>query len=723
METFRFDFAAGTWWTYVLAVLVAVFISILYYRTTIPPISDAWRRLLISLRTVGLALLLLTLFEPLLRLTRSEKHTPRIAIAVDVSKSAGIKDRTVQRSAVMRSVYQRLRSELASQADVVLFDETVRPFTLDNPDSLTFRGYRTDIASPIRYVANASVDDRYGAIVLITDGNHNYGEQPVYAAERSGLGVYVVGVGDTLSPVDVSVDAMTAPGMAVANEQVSVNVDVRQSNLSDQQVTVILKDNDAEVARQQVTLRSMIPQSRTTFEWVPKGEGIHKLSAEVSSITNEFTSANNKQQAFVRVRKNKRKVLLVAGAPSVDVTFLKTAIEQDPSVEVVTRIQKDAATFYEGPFDGSLLQDLQAIVLIGFPTALAQQPVLDKIAERARRTSLLFVTSSGIDMSKLSALSDVLPFRVRSFRPQEVSVSPDVTGSAMANPVMKLTGQETDVETWNNLPPIYRPEMFVDPTPGASVLSKLKVGTAQLDEPLIVASQRGSVRTLAVLGHGLFRWKLMAHGQALSHGRESVDALQLFVGNSVKWLSSPDDEKRVAIRSTHEHYTVGETVGFVASVQDQSLSNVDGAEVKVEIVGSTSSSSVVLSGLGNGQYSSSIGMLPPGDYSYKGTARAKGVEIGSDNGRFTVSNVGVEDAAVTMNSSLLRVLTQRSGGQLVRPDDVDRLLDAIRKDSRLKPITRTSDREYALYHLPWLIAAALSAFATEWFLRKRKGLV
>lgn len=145
--------------------------------------------------------------------------------------------------------------------------------------------------------------------------------------------------------------------------------------------------------------------------------------------------------------------------------------------------------------------------------------------------------------------------------------------------------------------------------------------------------------------------------------------------------------------------------------------------MRVDITGARTSMSTVLSGLGSGQYASSIGTLPPGDYTYKGVARLNGLEIGSDNGRFTVSNVSIEDAAVTMNSSLLHVLTQRSGGQLAYPNTIDKIIDALKKDARLRPVTRTSDREFALYHLPWLVAAAITAFAAEWFLRKRKGLV
>ncbi|MFN5876334.1 MAG: hypothetical protein ACK45E_08655, partial [Ignavibacteria bacterium] len=133
---------------------------------------------------------------------------------------------------------------------------------------------------------------------------------------------------------------------------------------------------------------------------------------------------------------------------------------------------------------------------------------------------------------------------------------------------------------------------------------------------------------------------------------------------------------------------------------DQSFSVVDDAEVRIDISGPQGQRRITASSIGNGRYSANASMLPPGDYSYRGTAVSRGVEIGSDNGRFTVGDLGIEESATTLNSSLLRVLAQRSGGVFANVQQIDSLLDALQEDKRLLPIARTSDREYALYHLP-----------------------
>jgi hypothetical protein len=259
--------------------------------------------------------------------------------------------------------------------------------------------------------------------------------------------------------------------------------------------------------------------------------------------------------------------------------------------------------------------------------------------------------------------------------------------------------------------------------PDATVLAELKIGSAAIGEPLILKAERGEVRSVAVLGYGLYRWKLMGQGQSAARGQETQDLLTSFVGNTVQYLSVREDEKRVQIRSTFDVYSSGENVTFSATVQDQTLSAVNDAEVTIDVVGGAQKRSVICSNIGNGQYTGNIGPLPPGDYEFNGVASSRGSSLGSDYGRFVVTDVSVEETALTMNSSLLRLLAERSGGSYAPAPDIEDLITKLKDDPRLQPIVRTADREHALYHTPWFVALSLLSFSLEWFLRKRKGLV
>ncbi len=723
MESLSLDLSGGPWYLYVLFAALSVLLSAYLYRVTVPPVDARMRAVLVALRSIGLMALILLLYEPLARFRRSESSQPRIAVAIDVSRSMGIRDRTRDRQTDLRAVSTKVAERLSDMADVYVFDETLRTHT-GSIDTLRVRGFRSDIGAAVRAVANSRPDLEYGAVMVISDGNHNTGEQPLYAAERSGLAVYTLGIGDSVPPSDVRMASVTAPGVGVVNEPVIITMEVEQTNISDRSGVVIISDNGNDIARLPLELRTGVQRYQISHRWVPTVEGMHVVAARVESVGQEFTTKNNASQTTVRVRKNKKRVVLFAGAPSPDVAFIKSAVTQDPTLELVTFIHREGSTFYEGQPPAASLIDATAVILIGFPTAYSPKNVIDDIASRCRRgTSLFFIAAPSTDYGKIAPLSDVLPFRVTSNRPIEVNVSTDVAPVATADPLMRLTGGDGDADLWNSLPPIYRTELFAEAVPGASVLSRIKVGTTSIDEPLIIKRDAGLTRSLAILGHGIYRWKLLGQGPAVSRGSSAIDVLQTFAGNSVKWLSVRDDERRVRIRSTHEAYVAGESIGFTATVMNESFSNVDDAQVRVVIEGGSSPRTIELANSGSGRYGATIGTLAPGRYSYSGSATSKGQTIGRDQGTFIVSDVGLEEQTTTMNVSLLRLLAQRTGGRFATIDSVDALVDELLRDPRLRPIVRTSERELALHHLPWIVAIALASFALEWFLRKRKGLV
>ncbi|MCX6140414.1 MAG: VWA domain-containing protein [Candidatus Kapabacteria bacterium] len=724
MEHFRFDLVAGPWWAYALCLAAALAISVFAYQRTNPPLTARSKYTLILLRSLGLACLIILLYEPIIRFIRSETTSLRVAVAVDVSSSMSITDKEGSRAQATQEVLQRLRSSLDDNVDFYAFDESLHQLSDLSIDSLRFNGFRTDIARAISGISNQVGARNYGGVVLITDGNHNADDAPIHTAEGSGLGVYSVGIGDTVPPRDIRASSILVSGIAVMGVPLPVTLEITQSNLDDGDVVVVFEDNGVEIARESVPVRRGVGKQSVTITWTPKYDGIRKVGIRILPVDGEFTSRNNAIQDFVTVRKDKRRVVLFAGAPSADVSFVKAAISKDPSVTVLTFIQKQGSEFYEGILPANVLDDVEAVILIGFPTSSSPRDVIERIGSAcAKGRSLLFIPSLQTDYSKLGPFEKVLPFRVGGSRPQEFLVTPDVSRSASSDPILKLQGTEADMDLWNMLPPIYRTETFVEPAAGAVTLATIRVGSAPLDEPLLIKKEEGNIRSLALMGYGIYRWRLMGGGPAASRGVSTVDVLGTFLTNSLKWLSVRDDSKRVRIRSTHAFYAAGESVGIIASVQDQTYAVVDDADVKVVIAGASQKREIVLTSQGSGRYAFDIGPLVPGDYAYTGTVTRRGAQIGTDIGRFTVGDLGLEASASTRNVELLQSLAHRTGALSVSKNGVDELLRVLRSDPRFQPIARTIERELPLYHLPWLTLFAVLSFSAEWFLRKRRGLV
>ncbi len=723
METISILFS-GSAWIYLLLVVVAGAAATFTYARTQPEISRPWKIVLATLRTLALALLLITLFEPVLRYIRSEQRAPRLAVLVDVSRSAGMKDLGGDRAASMRAAASTLFRDAGSDADVILFDARSR--TLEDPsvDSLQFNGQRTDISAALRSVSNAAMERSYGAVVLVSDGTITAGDNPIYGAERSGLPVYTVGVGDTTQPKDVVAMSLNANAVCYIGQAVPISVELRSSGFAAATSTVVLMRGNTEIGRQDVAIRSGSDRTSLTFSYTPTQAGMQKITAKVLDLPGEFSTRNNSVVDYITVLEKKRRVVLIAGAPSADVTFVRAALQRNKDLEIVSFVQKQGAEFYEGVPTAAAFMNAEACVLIGFPIASSPASVVDVVATAAQRgCSLMFIPSQATDYGKLGALADVLPFTVAATRSNEMMVSSDVQRSATSDPILKIVGDDDDAKRWNDLPPVYRTETFVRAAPQSTILATSRVNNVPMQEPLIMKRETDRVKSLAVLAYGLYRWKLLGVGPGQARGTAVTDVFSQFIDNSMQWLSVREDAKHVRIKPGRLLYASGELVEFTASVTDASYAPVDGADVSVTIKGNGIEKRIEMAPQANGRYASVVGVLPAGDYTYTGKATAKGQDLGSDNGSFSVSDLSIEYASTTMDIELLRQLAARTGGTFTRADSVEGLISAIRANPRFKATTVTSERETALWSLPWLLAASIAMFATEWFLRKRRGLV
>ncbi|RPI69592.1 MAG: hypothetical protein EHM43_01335, partial [Ignavibacteriae bacterium] len=144
MEHIVFSFTAGPWWAYLLLVAASAGIAVVAYQRTMPELSPTTKAALIILRTLGIALLLIALFEPVLRMIRSTERVPTVAIAVDESRSVVIGSTSDERRTEMLSIIEKIRSTYPD-AELIGFGASARPLT--EPDSLMLTGERTDPAT------------------------------------------------------------------------------------------------------------------------------------------------------------------------------------------------------------------------------------------------------------------------------------------------------------------------------------------------------------------------------------------------------------------------------------------------------------------------------------------------------------------------------------------------------------------------------------------------
>ena len=128
----------------------------------------------------------------------------------------------------------------------------------------------------------------------------------------------------------------------------------------------------------------------------------------------------------------------------------------------------------------------------------------------------------------------------------------------------------------------------------------------------------------------------------------------LAFSNSIRWLTTREDEKRVRIRPVKEFFDSGEQVEFTGQVYNESYEPVDNAAVSVQVKGPKGEFELLLTQQGSGRYAGSMELAGEGDYTFTGTPAREGAELGRDDGRFSVGDLNVEFLETRMNNALLR---------------------------------------------------------------------
>lgn len=644
-------------------------------------------------------------------------------------------------AAMLQSIHTVIPADaIRDPAKMRLF--TVGDQTLSFPngtqiDSIRPLASATDLSSAFRTISDLRKTSNSEAIILYSDGAFTAGENPIYPAQELGVPVYTVGLGDSTEPRDVAVTELFTNEIATVGAEQPVDITVHYGGVKPgEHLTVQLLEEDQRLDEKTIELDQPEGDEVVSFQYTPKSEGTKKLTARVSELTGEATDKNNLRITYVKVLRNKFHVVLFAGAPSSDVSFLRQFISENPSFELSTYIQKQGAEFYEGAPTREKLGQVDLVVLAGFPISSSSDESVSLIRELLMREgrSLFFIPSRQLDLTKLSELGDALPIHTnaRSSSQAELKASLNLSSSATEDPLLRIPADQRGAISWDGLAPLFKTETHFESLPESRTLATSIVQGVKMSDPLIVTRTLGTARQVALTGYGIWQWKLTTFGREEAYqskadtSKSKLSALDLFLANSVRWLTTQEDNKRVQIQPNRKFFQAGERIDFLGEVYDESMEPIEHADVVLQITGNSLPKAMEMSleAVGNGRYSSTILQgLPKGDYSFKGTASLNGKELGSDDGRFNVGDFNIELSEPRMRSDILRTMAERTGGKFYTPETASNLMKDIASNPRFESHEITNSTDYELWNSWPLLTIAILCFGTEWFIRKRLGML
>lgn len=701
-------------WLFVLAVLLFVGFTIFIYRFTVPQISKAKKTLLIIARVLSLGLLLLSIFEPTLTIIKKNILKPVTYFFVDNSKSMLSKDGIKKDEQTLSILEQFSKSELTADTRLNLFGNEIRDFSADSLENLSFKDGSTNFSDIFNSISEKK--ENISSIVILSDGVITDGSNPINAIDKIGIPVFTIGVGDTTKRKDIEIKNVLYNEFLYAETPTTLSAAIFNEGFANRNVSVSLQEND-KVIEQKSILLSPDGIQNVQLNYTPITSGEKKLSVVISSIEEEFNKANNRKVFYINVLSSKVKVLLLAGSPSPDLSFIKQTLSTDANLSVNSITQIGANKYLEKNNREKLLDSSEILFLIGFPSKETSSEMLNRVSVliSSKNIPYLFVLSSSVEFNKLTQLKKDLPFSFTSTASNYLEVQPSISSDEFKNPLLQNKSSDP-ISAWNSLPPVFQPFSEFTAKPESEAIAKAKMNNIATNKPLIITRRLGSQRSIAVLAKDVWRWKLQT-------ALKEQDVFDRFILNSIKWLNSPEDKKRVQIRTTKKLFSLGEEVEFTAQIYDDTFSPVAEAEVKIRIKNGEDKFELNLNPVGNGLYEGKLQTNKPGNYSFVGDAKLNNKMLGIDAGLFNMGDVDIEMTNTRMDFEFLNSLANLSGGEYFNPSEVNQLLPLLLELNKKSSKEKVDTKEFSLWSNEFLMLAIILLFGIEWFVRKRVGML
>ncbi len=698
-----------------------------------------------ALRFFCALIAVLMLWQPEWRVVTEPDSKPEIAILYDASRSTSTADAVLpsELSANQEVVTRKewIEKILASDYFKSLKDDTrnrvfEQPFSAppEDADPATMALAGTDIYSAIDKLLEEHNNLR--AIVLLSDGDWNIGQQPVAAAQkmrRRKIPLFGIPTGSDRRLPDLDISNVTAPTYGIVGENVQIPFTILSSLDRDVRTLVRLRDTKSGKERSKNITIPAGEDYHDSILWRLTTEGSSTLELSIPVANGEMVAKNNKRQFTIAGRKESLNVLVIETNPRWEYRFIRNALYRDPGVTVDCLLLHTQLGMGDGPgyiqkFPDKL-EDLQKydVVFIGDVgisetgddgITKEQAELLRGLVEK-QASGIVFIPGSKGNQFSLedSALGDLIPVILDDSKkegfsdvtPSKLNLTSDGKGSLLT---MLGDTEEDNPIIWKSLPGFYWHAPIIKAKGGTDVLAVHANRSNQYGRiPMLVTRTAGNGKAL-YLGHdSAWRWRRGV--EDLYHYR--------FWGQVARWMSYQRNMaagERIRLYFTPDRPKPGDTVSLNANAFDQYGAPLKDGDVLIDITspdGQTKRISLDKADGAWGSYSGRFKIAQPGAWKIQaaiGEDTTHGVKT-----TLLAQGSEIEKTGMPARADVLEEMTRVAKGRLMSGDKLASLVKEIQALPDPKPMeTRTPLWSH------WLTAASLILLlAIFWVGRKLNG--
>lgn len=751
-----------SWPLVLLASAALIGVVLATYPQRVAHLPPFWRKLLIGLRIVTALVLIFAMVRPAIRYTEIDRQAAQFLVLADASRSMGTADGPAgmtRRAALLQALKNaepQLKA-LADQVEVRYLDFADDLTPVDHPGD-KLEGRWTAIGKVLDEVRREDAGRRLAGVLLMSDGaERSPGTDAIdprtaarRLAEQRGIPVYTVTLGSAElsgAGLDLAVEDVVVDPLMYEKKTVPVRFQLRTAGAAGRRVRVrLLIERQTSAGGQVQSEMVELPLSadarpfeefeirgnrsveRRELSFFAEQAGEYKLAVEVVPLEGELKLTNNRYETVISVLKGGLKVAYI-DVPRIEQKFIgrlneNARIQLDlitlPGGRFLDQAKLDPGLFDPGRYDVYLIGDVPAAVF-----RQGGRDLLQDLAARCRQGAGLAMLGGTMNFGPGGyADSPIGPLLPVEMSPAErVKPGTDPPASAfLAGPVAMTPGPDgrahylmqvgTNSEAiWRSLPPLKNGANRLKPR-NATV--NILAMTPQRD-PLLLGWDTGLNRVLALGVNETWRWWVAGH----------EDVHQRFWEQMLLWLARMENQsdQPVWVRVSPRNYAPGSHVTLSFGARDAAGQPITDATFEVDVQGPEGPSVKLPSQQAGDEYAAVMTQtLEPGDYQVTVVGTHASTSLGPPaHTRFIVDARDPELDNPAADPDLMAELATLTGAVPVTLDRFDTFLGELLKAGLASDVTRHT--QINLWDGWPLLILFVLLLTTEWFVRKRRGMV
>jgi uncharacterized membrane protein len=682
--------------------------------------------MLSGLRSLALLGALLTLAGPTLRHERVRSIPGTVLLLLDRSASMDLPSRRE----ALRHVLQLEQIKKLKERFSLLRFAFSSGLEAWNDKVLTEapQGDKTNILNSLEEAVAVVEGSPIAGIVLITDAVDSDAKlEAKTRAEALNVPIFLLAP-PSASSRDLALSASDESPLAFVRNTRKIKVKLSARGVSGMEVIVKIQAPGTPERLQRVKVQGEAAETELEIPFKPMRVGRQVLRISTPLIAQEEDQTNNVLLLPMDVVRDRLRVLLVAGAPTWDVRFLRRLLKEDPGVDLVSffilrtpedsnQISEDELSLIPFPERELFEEQLHTFDVVLFADFNFAPYSVGRYLGRIRR----FVEQDGGGFAMIGGvrsffegqyqgtdIARLLPVNIvekaadlRPFMPKVLAPN---------HPIMALGLDSTSEDALAMMPLLHGRNRLGRAKPGASVIMVHPEHSELSPAPIMVAAPVGRGRALALAVDSLWRWQL----SAAAKGQKARPYYRIW-HNILRWLSGDPAFSRLSWEELPSDIEKGQRLQFSLRLRGHDWKALAGANLRLNLK-SPDHKNRKVEGLTDdeGRFTVDLDPLESGPWTLSASARLGGQELAQSEAVIIAGQASAERRLVGPNAALINELAEASGGAAYDWNErklSDLPFDETRRGERIEAVRSEPLWNHPLWLLfcllPGLLAIAL----------------